>query len=146
MSYSITDNCTGCTACKTVCPVEAISGNKGEKHKINEHLCVMCGVCGKVCAKDAILDTKGNVCERIKRSEWAKPVFDLGKCFSCENCISDCPAGCLEMVTPEGKNPNNGNLYSEYPSLSNPKKCISCGWCCDACGFDAIEMTVASVS
>ena len=44
--------CTGCSACKAICPVHAISMKKDERGflnpDINENLCVSCGLCEKV--------------------------------------------------------------------------------------------------
>jgi len=56
MSYTITNKCTGCTVCVTVCPVDAISGDKKKKHVINAETCVNCGACGRICTFDAVLD------------------------------------------------------------------------------------------
>ena len=55
ITYEILDNCTGCTACKPVCPVNAITGNKKELHVIDQNLCTQCGACFAVCNFDAIL-------------------------------------------------------------------------------------------
>ncbi|MCS7151074.1 MAG: NADH-quinone oxidoreductase subunit NuoF [Endomicrobia bacterium] len=54
LTYEITDNCTGCTACKKVCPVEAISGSPKQKHLINQQICIKCGACWRVCRFNAI--------------------------------------------------------------------------------------------
>jgi NADH-quinone oxidoreductase subunit F len=52
--FEITDACTGCTACARQCPVNAITGERGEKHTINQETCVRCGVCRDVCNFDAV--------------------------------------------------------------------------------------------
>jgi len=54
ITYTINDNCTGCLACKKVCPVEAISGEKKKLHVIDQELCTRCGSCEAVCNFDAI--------------------------------------------------------------------------------------------
>ena len=55
ISYSINENCTGCTICAKKCPVEAISGESKEKHIIDKNKCIKCNVCYEVCKFDAII-------------------------------------------------------------------------------------------
>lgn len=55
ISFNITDECRGCTACARKCPVGAISGNKKEKHFINQDVCIRCGRCEENCKFDAII-------------------------------------------------------------------------------------------
>jgi len=57
LTYEITDSCVGCTACKKVCPVEAISGKPKEKHFIDQSKCIKCGNCYRVCKFQAISRT-----------------------------------------------------------------------------------------
>lgn len=54
LSFVIQDNCVGCGACKRVCPVNAVSGNRKEKHSINPNLCIKCGQCYDACKFNAI--------------------------------------------------------------------------------------------
>ena len=55
ISFNITDDCRGCTACARKCPVGAISGEKKEKHVINQDVCIRCGRCEENCKFDAIV-------------------------------------------------------------------------------------------
>jgi NADH:ubiquinone oxidoreductase subunit F (NADH-binding)/NADH:ubiquinone oxidoreductase subunit E len=55
ISYEITDLCTGCRRCARQCPQNAISGNKKEKHFIDQELCNRCGLCINLCNFKAIL-------------------------------------------------------------------------------------------
>ncbi len=43
------DRCIGCGACAKICPVEAVSGEKGDAHAIDPDVCIQCGACLQVC-------------------------------------------------------------------------------------------------
>ncbi len=51
----IEEECTGCTLCFRNCPVDAITGEKGQIHFIDQALCIRCGICYSKCKFDAIL-------------------------------------------------------------------------------------------
>ena len=46
--------CTGCTLCKKVCPVDAVSGELKSAHKIDTETCIVCGACREACRTEAI--------------------------------------------------------------------------------------------
>jgi NADH-quinone oxidoreductase subunit F len=54
ITYSVNDNCIGCTKCVQKCPVDAIPFTPHEKHSINTELCIKCDSCRAVCPVDAI--------------------------------------------------------------------------------------------
>jgi NADH-quinone oxidoreductase subunit F/NADP-reducing hydrogenase subunit HndC len=54
ISYQITEKCTGCTACKRICPVAAISGSPKKMHVIDSDKCIRCGLCFETCRFNAI--------------------------------------------------------------------------------------------
>lgn len=55
IAYSvIEENCTGCLACKKVCPSDAVSGELKKIHKIDIQKCIKCGACFEACNFDAI--------------------------------------------------------------------------------------------
>jgi NADH-quinone oxidoreductase subunit F/NADP-reducing hydrogenase subunit HndC len=54
LGYVITADCKGCTKCKRVCPVEAITGEVKQLHVIDQALCIRCGACFNVCSFNAI--------------------------------------------------------------------------------------------
>jgi NADH-quinone oxidoreductase subunit F/NADP-reducing hydrogenase subunit HndC len=54
LTYVIQDKCVGCTACKRVCPVNAITGTAKVKHVIDQQKCIKCGMCFKTCKFKAI--------------------------------------------------------------------------------------------
>jgi NADH-quinone oxidoreductase subunit F len=54
ITYSITDDCIGCTICAQHCPTGAIEMKPYEKHEIDPNKCVRCGTCKSVCPADAV--------------------------------------------------------------------------------------------
>jgi len=54
ITYSVTDDCIGCTLCAQHCPAEAIAMKPYEKHEIDTEKCIRCGTCKIVCSSDAI--------------------------------------------------------------------------------------------
>lgn len=54
ITYSVTDDCIGCSLCAQHCPVDAIEMKPYEKHEIDPEKCIRCGTCESVCPVDAI--------------------------------------------------------------------------------------------
>ena len=55
ITYAILrDICTGCGACKRVCPADAIRGTKKKPHHIDAGICIKCGTCFDVCKFKAV--------------------------------------------------------------------------------------------
>jgi NADH-quinone oxidoreductase subunit F len=55
IQYSISQvDCTGCGACRKVCPTQAIAGEKKQSHRIVGELCSKCGSCKDVCKANAV--------------------------------------------------------------------------------------------
>lgn len=50
----INENCKGCTICSKKCPVTAISGEKKQRHKIDDSKCINCMACYNACRFEAI--------------------------------------------------------------------------------------------
>jgi NADH:ubiquinone oxidoreductase subunit F (NADH-binding)/NAD-dependent dihydropyrimidine dehydrogenase PreA subunit len=54
ISYSINDECIGCTKCAQRCPTGAIGFKPYEIHSINRELCIKCGICKTICPVEAV--------------------------------------------------------------------------------------------
>jgi NADP-reducing hydrogenase subunit HndC len=55
ISYHIlADKCIGCAACARKCPVDAISGERRQIHRIDPELCTKCGLCYETCKFGAV--------------------------------------------------------------------------------------------
>jgi NADH:ubiquinone oxidoreductase subunit F (NADH-binding)/NAD-dependent dihydropyrimidine dehydrogenase PreA subunit/(2Fe-2S) ferredoxin len=54
ITYTVTDACVGCTICARNCPVGCISGERKQKHVIDQSKCIRCGVCYDTCKFHAI--------------------------------------------------------------------------------------------
>ncbi len=54
ITYSVTDDCIGCTLCAQHCPVDAIRMKPYEKHEVDAEKCIRCGTCMNVCPADAV--------------------------------------------------------------------------------------------
>jgi ferredoxin len=134
MSFLITDKCVGCSACEIVCPVDAISGVKKELYFIDPKVCIDCGACGRACPYDAILDSYGDLAEKVRRTEWPRPVVIDEICSGCKYCVDICPFDCLSL---EG---DPGMPWVQVARLTKPKACVSCYLCESACDKGAIVL------
>ena len=54
ITYSITDDCIGCTLCAQHCPADAIEMKPYEKHEVDPEKCIRCGTCQSVCPADTV--------------------------------------------------------------------------------------------
>ena len=56
LTYKVDEEkCTGCMVCLKNCPVKAITGERKQKHFINQDMCTKCGVCFSKCKFESIL-------------------------------------------------------------------------------------------
>ena len=54
--------CTGCGSCVSMCPAEAITGERHKPHTISEERCVGCGRCVQVCsAYDTVFEERATL-------------------------------------------------------------------------------------
>ncbi|MEM0347697.1 MAG: 4Fe-4S binding protein [Zestosphaera sp.] len=68
-------------------------------------------------------------------------VLDMSKCTGCSMCQQVCPAACIDMVSVEGKYPQNPK--SRFPRIDH-SKCTFCALCVEYCPFNALSMTSAT--
>ena len=54
ITYSITEDCIGCTRCAQRCPADAIAPRPYERQTIDSEKCTRCDTCRQVCPVDAV--------------------------------------------------------------------------------------------
>ena len=54
ITYSVNEDCIGCTRCAQRCPADAIVPRPYERHEIDPDKCVRCDACRQACPVDAI--------------------------------------------------------------------------------------------
>ncbi|MBL7221154.1 MAG: NAD(P)H-dependent oxidoreductase subunit E [Phycisphaerae bacterium] len=54
ITYSITDDCIGCTLCAQHCPSDAIAMTPYQKHQIDPEKCTRCDACKTICPQGAV--------------------------------------------------------------------------------------------
>ncbi len=54
VSYSISDDCIGCTRCAQVCPAGAIALKPYQRHAIDQEKCTRCDACRQACPSKAV--------------------------------------------------------------------------------------------
>jgi len=57
ITYSINDECIGCTKCAQRCPSDAIAFKPYEVHEIEQEKCIKCDICRQVCPVNAVIIT-----------------------------------------------------------------------------------------
>jgi len=135
MAYRITASCTGCTVCAKLCPVFAVTGERGALHTINERRCVSCGVCARACPKECVADASGALLAKVARANWPKPRINQAECSACQMCVDICTPRALTISLPKQR----GDI-AVYAQLSEPKKCVGCGLCAEICPLRIILM------
>ena len=135
MAYHITEKCIGCTVCASLCPVFAITGEKGTRHTVNEARCVECGVCARGCPKGAVLTPDNTPSVPVPRAKWPKPRVDDSVCSACGMCMDICRPKAIKISYPEFRGDIKARAY-----LDEAKKCTGCGMCASLCPLQAIEM------
>jgi NADH-quinone oxidoreductase subunit F len=55
ITYSITEDCIGCTKCAQRCPSQAIEAKPYEVHVVDNEKCIKCDICREVCPVHAVI-------------------------------------------------------------------------------------------
>jgi NADH-quinone oxidoreductase subunit F len=55
ITYSITEECIGCTKCAQRCPSDAIEAKPFELHVIDNEKCIKCNICLEICPVHAVI-------------------------------------------------------------------------------------------
>ncbi len=128
MAFRIGETCNGCGLCARRCPTGCITGNKKERHVIDEASCIDCEVCGSYCAFDSVYDGAGNPTVFIKPNLRPRAAVEPDLCSWCASFVDICPFDCLEMT------PDERSSHFEAATLVLPKKCVACQLCVLVCG------------
>ena len=135
MAYDIVETCIGCTACVKACPVNAISGERGEMHRIHPDIYMDYGLCGYVCPPEAILDFDRKVATRFKRRQDADriAIVDTNRCTACDFCFDVCPYDAISYARVDDGFFNVADV--------DPDVCKGCdALCVTVCIKDAIQL------
>jgi NADH-quinone oxidoreductase subunit F len=55
ITYTITEDCIGCTKCAQRCPSQAIEAKPYEIHAVDNEKCIKCDICREVCPVNAVI-------------------------------------------------------------------------------------------
>jgi Na+-translocating ferredoxin:NAD+ oxidoreductase subunit B len=133
MAHFITENCTGCTACKSRCPTGAITGARKSLHVITAALCIDCGACGVVCPSQGILDAQGVGTVLLKKAQRPRAYVDAQACTGCEKCAELCAFDCLHVEEATAPGAEHFGVMRV-----DEARCTGCKECQSACPYDAI--------
>ncbi|UTB32624.1 MAG: 4Fe-4S binding protein [Methanobacterium sp. ERen5] len=133
------DNCIGCGACMSECPVKCIELEMPSPVHIDDR-CVHCGKCIETCQFDAIELAEeyfkvenGKIFfkrDALTGQREGKIVTDVAACMACGICVRKCPTNALRLEKDE--------------VLVDTEKCILCGECDIICTVNAIKLKTES--
>ncbi len=100
-SYNCPFACVGLGNCARICPVDAITMEKG-RPVIDADKCIACGLCIKTCPRDSLTlaPYPGRVqvyCRNTMPAKLRRKICPSA-CIGCTICMKNCPYGAIEMV------------------------------------------------
>ena len=145
---NLTDHCTACQLCVSVCPNQVLRPSTSIMTLMQPEMSYERGYCRPECTRCSDICPAGAI-RPITREEKSSiqighAVVNLDNCVvntdgvSCGNCARHCPAGAIKMVR---KNPDDPKSLM-IPTV-NEERCIGCGACenlCPARPFTAIHV------
>ncbi|MCK5832497.1 4Fe-4S binding protein [bacterium] len=151
------DKCIGCAQCVPICPIDAISMEKG-RAVIDPSKCISCGLCSQTCPISAIYrDTTAQASKIIEdnsevMSKNIEPSSLVEPTIAAQNTYDSIPK--TEEITEyeeteyskpvSEKEEKSDELETEKTPSNKPlldsAKCISCGICARVCPTDAIKL------
>ncbi len=122
-----TSGCLGLGDCASVCPVDAISMERGIP-EIDEEICISCGKCEKECPRQIIelrpsTDFVHVRCGNREKGKAAKTACPSA-CIACKKCEKECPFDAIHVID---------NL-----AVIDYEKCKNCGKCVKVCPMNVI--------
>ena len=142
----LTDHCTGCQLCVSVCPNGVLRPSSDiatlmqPRSSYERGYCrPECTKCSEVCPAGAIIaiDRADKSSIQIGHAVWVKDnCIPLTEGVACGNCARHCPVGAIQMVPSDKDNPDSPKI-----PVVNDERCIGCGACenlCPARPFSAI--------
>ena len=135
---NLTDKCTACQLCISVCPNEVLSPSSSLLTLMQPEMSYEKGWCRPECTKCSDICPAGAIrpisVEEKSSIQIGHAVVNLDLCVvntddvDCGNCARHCPAGAITMVR---KNPDD-MLSIRIPAV-NEQMCIGCGACEHLC-------------
>lgn len=128
---SITDNCTRCGDCKSICPEKIITIGDGGFPTLDfsQSECSFCGKCKEICKVDVFNDIQLPILQADAKINFDKCLPEKG--IHCEACRDSCDEIAISMKMRIGLPPK--------PQI-DITKCTGCGACYKPCPATAIKI------
>lgn len=128
----LSDHCTGCQLCVSVCPNNVLRPSSDLMHFMQPEMSFEKGYCRPECTKCSEVCPAGAILKISKEEKTAihvgHAVVETFACLAsngenCGNCARHCPAGAIRMVE------NEFDPEGPRVPVVNEERCIGCGAC-----------------